>query len=144
MTTRPDGLVVMSPSANLPRCVMPFWTYAHAFSLYYIIPNTFPTLLLTYQNIIRNHFSMLIETYFDKKKFHGTFSRVPCNFLNNIWTTPVVPRNSMELKQQNLKFHGIPWNFVQIQIPWNSMELFPYSRVPWNSMRSVELDKFNI
>ena len=42
------------------------------------------------------------------KKFHGTFSRVPWNFLNNIWTTPVVP--------------------------WNSMELFPYSRVPWNSM----------
>ena len=28
------GLVVMSPSANLPRCVMPFWTHAHAFSLY--------------------------------------------------------------------------------------------------------------
>ena len=37
MTTRPDGLVVMSPSANLPRCVMPFWTHAHAFSLYYVI-----------------------------------------------------------------------------------------------------------
>ena len=30
----PYGLVVMSPSANLPRCVMPFWTHAHAFSLY--------------------------------------------------------------------------------------------------------------
>ena len=25
------------------------------------------------------------------KKFHGTFSRVLWNFLNNIWTTPVVP-----------------------------------------------------
>ena len=37
MTTRPDGLVVMSPSANLPRCVMPFWTHAHAFSLYDVI-----------------------------------------------------------------------------------------------------------
>ena len=35
MTTRPDGLVVLSPSANLPRCVMPFWTHTHAFSLYY-------------------------------------------------------------------------------------------------------------
>ena len=34
MTTRPDGLVVMSPSANLPRCEMPFWTHVHAFSLY--------------------------------------------------------------------------------------------------------------
>ena len=34
MTTRPDGLVVMSPFANLPRCVMPFWTHAHSFSLY--------------------------------------------------------------------------------------------------------------
>ena len=30
----PYGLVVMSPSANLPRCVMPFWTHGHAFSLY--------------------------------------------------------------------------------------------------------------
>ena len=29
----PYGLVVMSPSSNLPR-VMPFWTHAHAFSLY--------------------------------------------------------------------------------------------------------------
>ena len=28
------GLVVISPSVNLPRCVMPFWTYAHIFSLY--------------------------------------------------------------------------------------------------------------
>ena len=73
----------------------------------------------------------------------------------NIWTTLVVSWNSMELKHQNLKFHGIPWNFVQIQssmefhgtfstlpssmefngtfnfpqkVPWNSMELF------WNSM----------
>ena len=53
------------------------------------------------------------------KKFHWTFSRVPWNFLNNIWTTPVVPWNSMELEQQNLMFHGIPWNFVQIQ---SSME----------------------
>ena len=25
------------------------------------------------------------------KKFHGTFSKVLWNFLNNIWTTPVVP-----------------------------------------------------
>ena len=33
----PYGLVVMSPSANLPRCVMPFWTHAHAFSLYDVI-----------------------------------------------------------------------------------------------------------
>ena len=30
----PYGIVVMSPSANLPRCVMRFWTHAHAFSLY--------------------------------------------------------------------------------------------------------------
>ena len=66
---------------------------------------------------------MLIEIYL-VKKFHGTFSRVPWNFLNNIWTTPVVPWNSME-------FHGI---LSRSKVPWNSMELFPYSRVPWNSM----------
>ena len=68
------------------------------------------------------------------KKFSETFSRDPWNLLN-IWTTPVVPWNSMELKQQNLKFHGIPRNFVQIQ---GSMEFhgifnFP-QKVPWNSM----------
>ena len=93
------------------------------------------------------------------KKFHGTFSRVPWNFLNNIWTTPMVPWNSMELEQQNLKFHGIPWNFVQIQISMefhgtfsilpSSMEFhgtfnFPqkismefhgtFFEVPWNSI----------
>ena len=44
------------------------------------------------------------------KMFHGTFSRVPWNFLNNIWTTPVVPWNSMEFFPDP-KFHGIPWNF---------------------------------
>ena len=115
-----------------------------------IIPHAFPALLFTYQTIIHNLFPMLIESYFDKKKFHGTFFTVPWNFLNNIWTTPVVPWNSMELKQQNLKFHGNPWNFVRIQtsipwnfyhtpefygFPWNSMELliFP-KKVPWNSM----------
>ena len=44
----------------------------------------------------------------------------------------------MELKQQNLKLYGIPWNFVQIQ---SSMEIFLYSRFPWNL---VELDNFDI
>ena len=85
-----------------------------------IIPYAFPALLITYQNIIQNLFSMLIETYFDQK--------VPWNFL----------QISMELFEQHLnntfgsmEFHGIPWNFVQIQ---SSMECFPYSRVPWNSM----------
>ena len=47
---------------------------------------------------------MLIETYFDQKVS-----------LNNIWITSVVPWNYMEHKQQNLKFYGIPWSFVQIQ-----------------------------
>ena len=48
MTTRPDGLVVMSPSANLPCCVMPFWTHAHAFSLYDVIPADDLTILVNY------------------------------------------------------------------------------------------------
>ena len=67
---------------------------------------------------------MLIETHLIKK-FNGTFSMVPWKFLNNIWATSVVPLNSMELKQQNVKFHGILSR---------SMKLLPYSRVPWNSM----------
>ena len=83
---------------------------------------------------------MLIETYL-VKKFHGTFSRVPWNFLNNIWTTPVVPWNSMEFCPDP-KFHGIPWNFFHTPefdgIPWNAMELliFPkkFHGIPWNSM----------
>ena len=69
-----------------------------------IIPYAFPALLITYQNIIQNLFSMLNETYFDQK--------VPWNFL----------QSSMELFEQHLnntcgsmEFHGIPWNFVPIQ-----------------------------
>ena len=31
------ALVIMYPSTNLPRCVMPFRSQAHAFSLYYSI-----------------------------------------------------------------------------------------------------------
>ena len=94
-----------------------------------IIPYAFPALLITYQNIIRNLFSMLIETYFDQK--------VPWNFLQSSMelfeqhlNKPVVPWNSKEF-WPDPKFHGIPRNFF----PWNSMELliFP-KKVPWNSM----------
>ena len=63
-------------------------------------------------------------------EFHG----VPWKFLNKI--------------EQHLWFHGIPWNLSnktsssmefhgilsRSKVPWNSMELFPYSRVPLNSM----------
>ena len=77
------------------------------------------------------------------KKFHGTFSRVPWNFLNNIWTTPVVPWNSMELEQQNLKFHGIPCNSTEFcpdpkfhGIPWNFFHTPEFHGIPWNSMAS--------
>ena len=123
-----------------------------------IVPYAFPALLITYQNIIQNLFSMVIETYFDQK--------VPWNFL----------QSSMELFEQHLnntcgsmEFHGIPWNFVQIQSsmefhgtfsilpssmefhgtfnfpPKSSMEFhgtfLKFHGIPWNSM---ELDKFHI
>ena len=94
-----------------------------------IIPYAIPALLIAYQNIIQNLFSMLIETYFDRK--------VPWNFLqssmelfeqhlnNTCWATKAqVPWNSME-------FHGF---LSRSKVPRNSMEPFPYSRVPWNSM----------
>ena len=88
-----------------------------------IIPYAFPALFITYQNIIQNLFTMLIEIYFDQKTF---------------WT----------IFEQHLWFHGIPWNLgnktsiskefhvilSRSKVPWNSMELFPYFRVPWNSM----------
>ena len=87
-----------------------------------IIPNAFPALLITYQNIIENLFSMLIETYFDEK--------VPWNFL----------QSSMELEQQNLKFHGIPWNSMEFcpdpkfhGIPWNFFHTPEFHGIPWNS-----------
>ena len=131
---------------NFPKLINTLYLFAISFTNWCfiinicIIPYAFPALLITYQNIIQNLFSMLIETYFDQK-FHGTFSRVPWNFLNNIWTTPVVPWNSMELfpysrvpwnsmeyhgtfnfpSKSSKEFHGIPWNFFEV--PWNSMEL---------------------
>ena len=106
-----------------------------------IIPHAFPALLIMYFDIkisFKISFSMLIKTYFDQK--------VPWNFLqssmalfDNIWRTPVVPWNSMELQQQNPKFHEIPWNFVQIQsavefhgivtLPARTME---FHGIPWN------------
>ena len=113
-----------------------------------IIPNEFQALLIAYQNITKNLFSLLIKTYFDQK-FHGAFIRVPWNFSNNIWTTCVVPWYSMELKLQNLKFHRIPWNFVQIQssmefhgtfsillnsmdFHWNFWSSLEFHKIPWN------------
>ena len=103
-----------------------------------ILPYAFPALLITYQNIIQNPFSMLIETYFDLQ--------VPWNFL----------QSSMELFEQHLnntrgsmEFHGtlatkpkVPWNSMEFHgissrsiVPWNSMELLNFPpKVPWNSM----------
>ena len=71
--------------------------------------------------------------------------------------------------EQQLWFHGIPWNLTsssmefhgilsRSKVPWNSMELIPYSHTSWNSTEnhgtsnfpekapwnSMELDKFDI
>ena len=92
-----------------------------------IIPYAFPALLITYQNIIQNLFSMLIETYFDQK--------VPWNFL----------QSSMELFEQHLnntcgsmEFHGI---LSRTKVPWNSMELFwssvEFHGIPWNLINFI-------
>ena len=51
----PYGLVVMSPSANLPRCVMPFWTHAHAFSLYDVIMSSLAS-QITHLTIVYSKF----------------------------------------------------------------------------------------
>ena len=54
----------------------------------------------------------------------------------------------MELKQQNLKFHGIPCSSMEFcpdpkfdGIPWNFFLTPEFREIPWNSM---ELDKFDI
>ena len=53
-------------------------------------------------------------------EFHGTF-----------WTTPVVPWNSMQLKQQNLKFHGIQLNSME-PLVWAKLAQFKFHGIPWN------------
>ena len=110
-----------------------------------IIPHAFPTFLTTYQNIIQNLFSMLIESYFDQIvpwnfllssmglfEQHLWLHRIPWNLSNKT-------SSSRELKQQNLKFHGIPCNLVQIQSSmefYGTFSLLPNSMefhwIPWN------------
>ena len=69
-----------------------FVSLFHQLMFYYqyigIIPHAFPALLITYQNVIQNLFSMPIETYYDQK--------FPWDFL----------QGSMELFEQHLWFHG--------------------------------------
>ena len=87
-----------------------------------------------------------VSIYHTKSLFNGHW--------NSFWS-----KSSMELSpefqgtfwttvEQNLWFHGIPWNLSnkisssmefhgilsRSKVRWNSMELFSYSRVPWNSM----------
>ena len=97
-----------------------------------IIPYAFPALLITYRNIVQNLFSMLIETYLDQK--------VPWNFLQSSMelfeqhlndTCGFQGINSMELEQHILNFHGIPWNFVQIQTSMEFHGTFSIL-IPWN------------
>ena len=126
-------------------------TFCKSLSPTYVLLSIFALYLICISNInhyvTKYHSKSLFNAHWNflVKKFHGTFSKVPWNFLNNIWTTSVVPWNSME-------FHGI---LSRSKVPWNSMELFPHSRVPWNSMElflkfhgipwnSMELDKFHI
>ena len=119
---------------NFRKLINTLYLFAISFTNWYfiinicIIPYAFLALLITYQNILQNLFSLLIETYFDQK--------VPRNFL----------QSSMEHFEQHLnntcgsmEFHGIPWNFVQIQssmefhgtfsIPPSSMD---FHGIPWN------------
>ena len=115
-------------------------------------------LVITYQNIIQNLFSTLIETHFDRKV---SWNILQCSmelFLTtleqHLWF-PGIPWNLSNKISSSTEFHGIPWDFVQIQrsmefhatfsilpssmefhgtfnfpqkVPWNSMELF------WSSM----------
>ena len=116
-----------------------------------IIPYAFPALLITYQNIIQNPFSMLIETCLNQKvpwnflqssmehfEHHLNNTRGSMEFHGTWATKPQVSWNSMEFCPDP-KFRGIPWNFSHTPefhgIPLNSMELliFP-KKVPWNSM----------
>ena len=56
-----------------------------------------PTLLNTYQN----HFSNLIETYFDKKKFHGTFFKFSMELYKQHFNTTC----GVQI-QISMEFHG--------------------------------------
>ena len=80
---------------------------------------------------------MLIEPFL-VKKFHGTFSRVPWNFLNNIWTTPVVPWNFLQI-QSSMEFHGT-FSILPSSMEfhgtffWSSME---FHGIPWNLINFI-------
>ena len=111
----------------------PTYVFLSIFALYH--------LNLRY-NVLKYHSKYIFNAHYWNlfliKKFHGTISRVPWNFFNNIWTAPVVPWNSMELTQQSLKFHGIPWDFAQIQssheFHWTCFMLPSSLGIPWKSM----------
>ena len=80
-----------------------------------------------------------VTKYHSKSLFNAHWNlfgqKVPWNFL----------QSSMELFEQHLnntcgsmEFHGI---LSRSKVPWNSMELFPYSQVPWNSMELLIFPK---
>ena len=116
-----NGVHFVSASVCKPNYVL-----FSIFALYHM-----PALLITYQKIIQNLFSLSSLKLILIKKFHGNF-----------WTT----------LEQHLWFHGISWNFSiktsssmefypdpkfqeTFSILPSSMELliFP-KKVPWNSI----------
>ena len=60
-------------------------------------------------------------------EFHGTFWTT---FEQRLWFHEI-PWNLSNKTSCSMEFHGI---LSRSKVPWNSMELFPYSRVPRNSM----------
>ena len=61
-------------------------------------------------------------------EFRGTF-------MNKMWTTLVVSWFSMDFSNINpssMEFDGI---LPRSKFPWNTIELFPYTRVPLNCMK---------
>ena len=74
-----------------------------------------------------------VSKHHSKSLFNAQWNLFWWTFSSNSWTTSVVPWNSLERKRHNLKFHGIPWNFVQSQ---SSMELHGTFSILPKSMES--------
>ena len=90
--------------ASLFHQLMFYYQYLHytrciSGITYYVSKYHSKSLFNAHWNLFWSKLSMELSP-----EFHGTFWTT---FEQHLW-------NSMELEQQNLKFHGIPWNFVQI------------------------------
>ena len=94
-------------------------------------------------------FQLLMDCliYNDMKSYNKQWNTLP-----QLWNLLIsIFHSSMEFHGTHQKFHGIPWNSMELfgvkrEVPWNSMELWKFHgtwcqhQIPWNSMESPHLE----